>query len=67
VADHYRREITAKARKPGDKFPSIREIADAWSISTNTAYKALRLLRDEGWIELSQGRRPTVVGVPDRK
>jgi DNA-binding transcriptional regulator YhcF (GntR family) len=64
VADHYRSEIRAKTRGAGDKFPSVRDIADAWTISTNTAYKAVRILRDEGWIEVGQGRVPTVVGVP---
>lgn len=66
VADHYRREITAKTRPPGEKFPSVREVAKAWEISTNTAYKAVQLLRDEGWIEMAQGRVPTVVGVPPK-
>jgi DNA-binding transcriptional regulator YhcF (GntR family) len=64
VADHYRIEIRDRLRKPGDKFPSVRGIAEAWSISTSTAYKAVQILRDEGWIEVGQGRVPTVVGVP---
>lgn len=65
VAEHYRTQIRRKRLKAGQDFPSVREIAEAWGgISTNTVYRAVRLLRDEGWIEVSQGRVPTVRGIP---
>ena len=65
VADHYRKLIRRGRLKDGQEFPSIREIADEWKISTNTVYKAVRLLKDEGWIEVSQGKQARVIGVPD--
>lgn len=65
VADYYRKEIRRKKLKEGQEFPSVREIAEAWGgISTNTVYRAVRLLRDEGWIEVSQGRQARVIGIP---
>ncbi len=65
VAEHYRTEIRRKRIKPGAEFPSIRDIAEAWGgISTNTVSRAVRLLRDEGWIEVTQGKKPTVIGAP---
>lgn len=66
VAEHYREEIRTGQREPGAVFPSVREIGIAWGISTNTVYRAIRQLREEGWIEVSQGRRPIVIGDPGK-
>jgi DNA-binding transcriptional MocR family regulator len=67
VAEHYRQAIAAGEYDPPKEFPSVRDVIDEWDISTNTAQRALRLLRDEGWIEFRQGRRPDVKGVPEVK
>ncbi len=64
MADHYRQRIATGDLAPGQKFPSVREIAGEWKTTANTVHRAVRLLRDEGWIEVSQGRVPTVIGVP---
>lgn len=65
VAEYYRDRIRTGHLAPGGTFPSIREIAEEWGgISANTVARAVKQLRTEGWIEVSQGRRPTVVGVP---
>lgn len=62
VAAHYRQRMRRGGLKAGQRLPSVREIARAWSVSTRTAWRAVTLLRDEGWIEHRQGRQPVVVG-----
>lgn len=64
MADHYRTEIRRRRLKPGAEFPSVREICGEWGLSVNTARAAMALLREEGWIDYSQGRQATVIGVP---
>ena len=42
------------------------EDAAVMGVKTNTALRAVRLLRDEGLLELRQGHGIRVVGTPDR-
>ncbi|QKV93955.1 winged helix-turn-helix transcriptional regulator [Streptomyces sp. NA02950] len=48
IAADLREEITAGKHKPGDKMPSVREIADRFAVSAGTASKALQLLSKWG-------------------
>lgn len=54
-----------KTMQPGEQVPSVTEITDTYSVSRNTALRALKLLRDEGLITVEQGwgsfvaQRPT--------
>jgi DNA-binding FadR family transcriptional regulator len=60
IAVVMRKEIFTGGYQPGDKLPSERELADKFEISRLTLSKALRLLAQEGWIEISQGRNMVV-------
>lgn len=48
VATHIREQIHGGQLQPGDRVPSVREIAAQWKISKATADKALSTLRAEG-------------------
>jgi DNA-binding GntR family transcriptional regulator len=48
VAQHLRERIHGGELRPGDRVPSVREIAREWDISRATADKALSVLRSEG-------------------
>ncbi|MGW0607814.1 GntR family transcriptional regulator [Streptomyces sp. NPDC002640] len=47
IAGHYRDLIGSGELAPGDLLPSIRALADQWQVSTATADRAMKLLRDE--------------------
>ncbi|MFE4692105.1 GntR family transcriptional regulator [Streptomyces sp. NPDC056749] len=47
IAGHYRDLISSGELAPGDLLPSIRALADQWEVSTATADRAMKLLRDE--------------------
>ncbi|MGP3637586.1 GntR family transcriptional regulator [Streptomyces sp. 24-1644] len=47
IAGHYRDLIGSGELAPGDLLPSIRALADQWNVSTATADRAMKLLRDE--------------------
>ena len=55
VAETLRVEIKARRLLPGEQVPSATELAAAHEVSRNTAARALRLLRDEGWLVTQQG------------
>ncbi|MFE6086391.1 GntR family transcriptional regulator [Streptomyces virginiae] len=60
VAAELRRRIVAGELKHGDALPSVRDLAAAYSISTATAQKVHRTLKDEGLAEARQGAATTV-------
>ncbi|WP_331764273.1 GntR family transcriptional regulator (plasmid) [Streptomyces sp. NBC_01520] len=47
IAGHYRNLIGSGELAPGDLLPSIRALANQWNVSTATADRAMKLLRDE--------------------
>lgn len=47
IAGHYRDLIGSGELAPGNLLPSIRALADQWGVSTATADRAMKLLRDE--------------------
>jgi GntR family transcriptional regulator len=55
VAEAVRDDIKSRRLLPGNQVPSATELAAAHEVSRNTAARALRLLRDEGWIVTQQG------------
>jgi DNA-binding GntR family transcriptional regulator len=55
VADAVREDIRAKRLLPGEQVPSATELAATHNVSRNTAARALRLLRDEGYVVTQQG------------
>src|SRR6202522_1080419 len=66
VAAQIRRAIAEGEAKPGDRLPPSRDLAAVMHVNTNTVLRALRLLRDEGLLELRQGHGIRVTGTPER-
>lgn len=65
VAAEIRRAITRGEAKPGERIPQARDLASVLGVNTNTVLRALRLLRDEGVIEMGRGRAIIVTGTPE--
>ena len=66
VAAQIRRAIAEGEAKPGERLPPARHLAAVMHVNTNTVLRALRLLRDEGLLELRQGHGIRVTGTPQR-
>jgi GntR family transcriptional regulator len=66
VAAEIRRAITKGEARPGDRIPQARDLATVLGVNNNTVLRALRLLRDEGLVEMGRGRAIRVTGSPDR-
>ena len=64
VAAQIRRAIADGEAKPGERLPSARHLAAVMHVNVNTVLRALRLLRDEGLLELRQGHGIRVTGTP---
>ena len=66
VAAQIRKAIADGEAKPGDRLPPARHLAAVMQVNTNTVLRALRMLRDEGLLELRQGHGIRVTGTPER-
>jgi GntR family transcriptional regulator len=66
VAAQIRRAIADGEAKPGERLPPARHLAAVMHVNTNTVLRALRLLRDEGLLELRRGHGIRVTGTPQR-
>jgi GntR family transcriptional regulator len=66
VAAEIRRAIADGEAKPGERLPPARDLATVLGVNTNTVLRSLRLLQDEGLLELRRGRGITVAGTPER-
>jgi GntR family transcriptional regulator len=66
VAAAIRRAIADGEASPGERIPQARDLAAELGVNTNTVLRALRVLRDEGVIEMGRGRSIRVTGRPDR-
>jgi GntR family transcriptional regulator len=66
AAAAIRRAIAEGEARPGERLPPARDLAAVLGVNTNTALRALRILRDEGLLEFRRGRGITVAGAPDR-
>jgi GntR family transcriptional regulator len=56
VAAALRNEIATGDLAPGDRLPSIRQLADRFKVAPMTAQNAIEVLRSEGLIYTSPGR-----------
>jgi len=58
-----RQAILNGSLKPGRRLPSSRELARQLKVSRNTVTTAVHQLAMEGYLEIAQGRRPTVAAL----
>jgi GntR family transcriptional regulator len=66
VAGEIRRAIAEGEATPGERIPQAKDLAAVLGVNTNTVLRALRLLRDEGLLEMGRGRAIRVAGTPER-
>lgn len=62
IMDNIRGQIAAGILQPGDKLPSVREMATQRSINPNTIQRAYRELEQQGIIETLPGKGCFVCG-----
>ncbi|GAA4547271.1 tyrosine-type recombinase/integrase [Pseudonocardia xishanensis] len=67
IAADLRAAMTCGALQSGDRVPTIKELADRYSVAVGTAHVAIDLLRSEGRISVSRGKRATVAASPRTK
>jgi hypothetical protein len=60
VAAMVRKKIVSGELRPGDRLPTITELADAYAVSVGTAHRAVALLREGGLVEAERGGRSVV-------
>jgi GntR family transcriptional regulator len=66
VAAEIRRAIADGEIGPGQRMPPAKDLAAILGVNSNTVFRALRLLRDEGLLEFRRGRGVTVAGTAER-
>lgn len=66
VASEIRRAIADGEVKSGERMPLAKDLATVLGVNRNTVLRALHQLRDEGLLEIRQGRGIKVVGTPER-
>ncbi|MDN3024702.1 GntR family transcriptional regulator [Streptomyces sp. S.PB5] len=64
IAAHYTELIESGQLPPGSLLPSIKNLSEEWSVSTATAEKALRKLRNEGLVRGIHGIGTEVLDRP---
>lgn len=66
VAADIRRAIAEGEAGPGERIPQAKDLAAVLGVNTNTVLRALRLLRDEGLLEMGRGRAIVVASTADQ-
>jgi integrase len=62
IARDLRGAIRSGALGTGDELPTLRDLCTRYEVASATAHRAIQLLKDEGLVEVSRGRRATVGG-----
>ena len=65
IVEGYRAQILSGVLQPGEKLPSVRELAMELSINPNTIQRAYRQLEALGWIATVPGKGCFVCGLPE--
>lgn len=61
IAAELRKRITVGEPQPGDHLPTVKELATKYGVSAGTAHRAIDLLRSEGAVNVTRGRRAQVL------
>ena len=56
IADQIRAMLVAREFSPGERLPTVRQVAVDLGVNHNTVAEAYRNLADEGWLSLERGR-----------
>ena len=56
IMDGFKEQISSGILPPGEKLPSVRELASGLTINPNTIQRAYRQLEMEGWIVTVPGK-----------
>ena len=56
IMDGIKEQISTGVLQPGDKLPSVRELAGTLAINPNTIQRSYRQLEMEGWIVTMPGK-----------
>ena len=65
IMDNFRAQIASGILQPGDKLPSVRELAGTLSINPNTIQRAYRELEMSGVIQTIPGKGCFVCGMTE--
>ena len=66
IVDGYKQQIRSGILQPGDKLPSVRELAATLTINPNTIQRAYRELEAGGWIATVLGKGCFACEVPEK-
>ncbi|MFD6447606.1 GntR family transcriptional regulator [Promicromonospora sp. NPDC060204] len=67
IAGELRAKILAGDLRPGDRVPSVRQIAQRWGVAVATATRVTAVLRDEGLVEARVGSGTVVSDLARRE
>ena len=56
IIDGFKEQISSGILQPGDKLPSVRELAAELAINPNTIQRSYRTLEVDGWIATVPGK-----------
>ena len=56
IVENFRSQIASGVLQPGDKLPSVRELAQQLSINPNTIQRAYREMEVKGYIQTIPGK-----------
>ena len=56
ILDGLKEQIATGVLLPGDKLPSVRELAASLAINSNTIQRSYKLLEMDGWIATMPGK-----------
>jgi molybdate-binding protein/DNA-binding transcriptional regulator YhcF (GntR family) len=62
IADHLRQMVATGRLPPGERLPTVRQLAESLAISPGTVVKAYRQLEQDGVIQSRRGGGTAVVG-----
>lgn len=65
IVDRIRRKIVLGALRPGDKLPTVRELAVQARVNRNTAARAVQALESDGWVSTRVGKGTFVESPPE--